>query len=464
MTEPRLFLGDRVALHCGDCLDRLRLLADSSIDAIVTDPPYALTSISDRFGKEGAAPAQFGTDGAFARASRGFMGKTWDTGERAFAVDFWAECLRVLKPGGHVVAFSGTRTYHRLAVAIEDAGFEIRDQLAWAYGTGFPKSHNVSKAIDRKAGAEREVVSEHHTGWKGTLGGKGALGGLGENEDVRRVTVAATDEAVEWDGWGTALKPAWEPICLGRKPLEGTVVENVLKWGTGALNTGACKIGEESVTTRLQSLAAIHNGALGDPTVAAARRGLDTTISAPRTGRYPANILHDGSPEVVAAFPSVAGGGDSRGKGAGKRPGGFGDVGADKGASEPCGQLYSDAGSAARFFYSAKADGDDRHGLNHPTIKPVDLMRWLVRLTCRKGGTVLDPFAGTGTTAEAAYWEGCKAVLVEREEEYQACIAKRMSLVLAGPDEKKRARTKLDAPEGLPLFGHVVDKMQTPSA
>ncbi|WP_062114048.1 DNA-methyltransferase [Aureimonas sp. AU40] len=419
------YLGGRIALHPGDCLDRLRLIASGSVDAIVTDPPYALTSIVNRFGKEGAAPAQFGTDGAFARASRGFMGKEWDTGERAFSVEFWQECYRVLKPGGHVVAFSGTRTYHHIAVAIEGAGFDIRDQLAWVYGTGFPKSHNVSKAIDKKLGAEPKVVSERKTGWKGTLGGKNALSGIGAAEDIRRETRAATPQAAEWEGWGTALKPAWEPIVLARKSLDGTVAENCLAHGTGALNVGACKVGEESVRTQLQSLAAIHGNKLGAPETKEARRGLETVLSEARSGRFPANLLHDGSEEVVAAFPAV-------------------------------GEF-----SASRFFYSAKADGDDRHGLGHPTIKPVDVMRWCIRLVCRRGGTVLDPFAGTGTTGEAAYWEGCNAILVEREEEYQAMIAKRMSLVLAGPDEKKRARTTPAAAEGLPLFAKSDDKMQT---
>jgi site-specific DNA-methyltransferase (adenine-specific) len=418
MDEPRLFLGGRVALHAGDCLDVLRGLPDNSIDAINTDPPYALTSITDRFGAEGAAPAQFGTDGAFARASRGFMGKKWDTGERAFSVEFWRECLRVLKPGGHLVAFSGTRTYHRMAVAIEDAGFDIRDQLAWAYGTGFPKSHNVGRAIDRKAGVERQIIRANPN--RRAVSGVSYEGVYaGGNTGAASITAPATDEAAQWEGWGTALKPAWEPICLARKPVEGTVAENCLKWGTGALNVGGCRIGTDSVSTQIRALDAIHGGALGDPAVAAARRGLETTISDPRVGRYPANIVHDGSAEVASCFP------------------------------------MADEVSASRFFYSAKADGDDRHGLNHPTIKPVDLMRWLARLTCRKGGTILDPFAGTGTTAEAAYWEGCNAVLVEREEEYQAAIAIRMGLVLAGPDEKKRARTKLAAAEGLPLFGGV---------
>lgn len=442
-------LGGRVSLFSGDCLDSLRSLPDNSVDAIVTDPPYALTSISARFGSSDAAPAQFGTDGAFARASRGFMGKTWDTGERAFAIEFWQECLRVLKPGGHVVAFSGTRTYHNMAVAIERAGFEIRDQLAWMYGTGFPKSHNVSKAIDRMAGAEREIVSETKTGWKGTLGGKAALGGLGAAEEVRRVTRSATPEAAEWEGWGTALKPAWEPIALARKPLDGTVAENCLTHGTGALNVGACRVGSEARTASFSSLMAASGNRLGDPAVKAARRGLERTEKQ-YEGRFPANILHDGSPEVVNAFPDAPGQQRSVGPEHGAR--GRTNVYGEFGPRDPF-EPRGDGGSASRFFYSAKADADDRNGLNHPTIKPVDLMRWLVRLVARKGSVILDPFAGTGTTAEAAYWEGCDAILCEREEEYQAAIETRMSLVLAGPEERKRARTDPAPADALPLFG-----------
>lgn len=388
MSGPETFLGGRVALHCGDSRDVLRALPDASIHAVVTDPPYALVSIGKRFGKEGAAPAQHGTDGLYARASAGFMGQTWDTGETAFAVEFWREVLRVLRPGGHVVAFSGTRTYHRMVCAIEDAGFEIRDQLAWAYGTGFPKSHNQ----------------------------KG-----------------------QWQGWGTALKPSWEPIVLARKPLDGTVAANVLAHGAGALNIDGCRI--EAGDKTPAPVGQFGGSEIGPTGLRGVRDG-----AADGLGRWPANIVHDGSPEVVAAFPDAPGQQRSVGPqhGAKAAVNVFGDFG-------PRG----DAGSAARFFYSAKADADDRLGSRHPTVKPVDLMQWLCRLVTPPGGTVLDPFAGTGTTGEAAWREGFSAVLVERESEYQADIRRRMKLALGGPDERKResvkARAANDDPG--PLFG-----------
>lgn len=337
------FLDGRVTLHAGDCRDAVRELADASIDAAVMDPPYALVSIGKRFGKAGAAPAKQGTDGLYARASAGFMGQQWDTGETAFAVEFWAEVLRVLKPGGHLVAFSGTRTYHRMAVAIEDAGFEIRDQLGWAYGSGFPKSHSLQA--------------------------------IGRSE------------------LGTALKPAWEPIVLGRKPPAGTVAENVLAHGVGALNIGSCRIGG--------GVARHMPGDRGRPASQSigSFAGRDSYVTS--DGRWPANILHDGSDEVGAVL-----------------------------------------GAASRFFYSAKADADDRIGSKHPTVKPVDLMRWLCRLVTPPGGTILDAFAGTGTTGEAAFREGFSAILFEREAEFQADIARRMELVLAGPMTRKTQSVK----------------------
>lgn len=548
--SPTTFFDGRIALHRGDCLEVMAAMPSDSVDAVCCDPPYHLTSIVDRFGKEGAAPAQHGTDGAFARASRGFMGKEWDGGDIAFRVETWAHVLRILKPGGHLVAFSGTRTYHRMAVAIEDAGFEIRDQLAWVYGSGFPKSHNVAKAMQRRRvedeaptravcrairaamdakGLKSKDLVEHfddchprlidHWAARDTdsqpsmptvaqwevlvevldcaeLRGhepavhalnerKGEAGDAwkeavitGEHEDPAgvsrwrekytgngsardRTIREATADAAEWEGWGTALKPAWEPIVLARKPLIGTVVENVLEHGTGALHVAACRVGTEERTAAYSSLKAAHNSSFGKPEAREARRGLPLT-QATYEGRYPANIVHDGSPEVVAAFPAVAGAGGAasgptlRGENTSVARGKF--AGLADGVSPA---FHADSGSAARFFYSAKADGDDRHGSNHPTVKPVDLMRWLVRLVCRKGGTVLDPFAGTGTTGEGAFWEGCNAILIEREPEYQADIVKRMGLVLGGPDEKKRARTKLDPPEGLPLFAPTVDNSTT---
>lgn len=381
--SAREFLNGRVALHAGDCLDVIRTLPDNLFDAVVTDPPYALVSIVKRWGSLNAAPCKSdGASGVYKRATAGFMGKQWDTGERAFAAEFWAEVLRVLKPGGHVVAFSGTRTYHRMACAIEDAGFEIRDQLAWTYGSGFPKSHNMG------------------------------------------------------DGWGTALKPAWEPIAFARKPLIGTVAQNMAEHGTGALNIDGCRVPGtfESGWSKSGSKAS-ENVAMSGPNYA---RGPKPDNA---DGRWPANIIHDGSDEVLAAFPETSSGAVKpgtidNGKAAGT-------LGAFRGRIMP--EREVDFGSAARFFYSAKADANDRLGSKHPTVKPVDLMQWLVRLVTPKGGLVLDPFAGTGTTGEAAFREGMRAVLIEREAEYREDIARRMELALAGPDERKRAIIKAKA-------------------
>ncbi|ADH87341.1 DNA methylase N-4/N-6 domain protein [Ancylobacter novellus DSM 506] len=488
---PETFLDGRVTLYCGDSRDALDLIEPNSVDNCVCDPPYALVSIGKRFGKEGAAPAK---GGVYQRASGGFMGQSWDTGEVAFDAKFWRKVFRALKPGGHVIAFGGTRAYHRLAVAIEDAGFEIRDSigdlisldpmvrafvdsldeaqldaflriadligfeglLAWVYGTGFPKSHDVSKAIDKMAGAERPVVGFDPVAAKRTSKfGTNSYGDFkGQNGDV---TAPATAAAAAWQGWGTALKPAWEPIVLARKPLIGTVAENVLEHGTGALNVDGCRVGDEVRTAAFTSLAPCHGNALGAAGTAEACRG---TQGEPKeyVGRHPANIIHDGTDEVVSAFPET-----ESGAGAVKRATAAGHQGNALGReSRPAGTpmiSHGDSGSASRFFYSAKADADDRLGSKHPTVKPVDLMQWLVRLVTAKGGTVLDPFAGTGTTGEAAWREGCNAVLIERNPPYQADIRRRMALCTAGSATRKRAarlaRAEAEgkAPEFGPLFG-----------
>lgn len=409
MNEPRSFLDGKVTLYGGDNRDVLKLLPDNSIDAIVTDPPYALVSITKRFGKPGSAPAK----DVYGRGAAGFMGKQWDTGEVAFSETFWAECLRVLKPGGHVVAFSGTRTYHRMTVAIEDAGFEIRDQLAWVYGSGFPKSHDVSKAIDKAAGAEREKVRHKpRAETSGTMSGSSDTRPWIEQARERGYHEvdgpnAATPQAAEWQGWGTALKPAWEPTALARKPLIGTVAENVLEHGTGAVNVDGCRVHADDA----QEGRTRHGGGVAENHTSFV---LPDSDHASPAGRWPANILHDDSTEVTDAFPE----------------------------------------GASRFFYSAKADAEDRLGSKHPTVKPVDLMQWLVRLITPKGGVVLDPFAGSGSTGEAAWREGMRCILIEREEEYQADIARRLELTNAGPATRKAASAKRMASSGAPdLFG-----------
>ncbi len=449
MSGPIAFLDGRVKLHPGDCRNTLREFASSSIDSVVTDPPYALVSIVKRFGKPSAAPAR---GGVYARGAAGFMGKAWDTGEVAFAAEFWLEVLRVLKPGGHVVAFAGTRTYHRLACAIEDAGFEIRDQLAWCYGSGFPKSHDVSKGIDRRNGDERPVVGRERI--SNDMRGGALLDAAhdGDRPAFERVVTSAASAA--WEGWGTALKPAWEPIVLARKPLDGTVADTVLAHGVGALNIDGCRVEMSEadaayIADRISGFNATQS--IGGDGILGGGKIMDRAAAYDGSkGRWPANIVHDGSDEVTSAFPDAGGQqrpvtGAERAK---RTKNAYGDFGATREGAAPRG----DTGSAARFFYSAKADADDRIGSKHPTVKPVDLMRWLCRLVTPPGGVVLDPFAGTGTTGEAAWREGFSAILCEREAEYRDDIARRMSLALAGPatrrheSAKARGRKAVSAP------------------
>jgi site-specific DNA-methyltransferase (adenine-specific) len=385
------FLDGKVRLLKGDCLELLPTLEEGSIDSCVTDPPYHLTSIVKRFGKPNSAECQHGTDGAYARASKGFMGKQWDGGDIAFRPEVWAEVLRVLKPGAHLLAFSGTRTYHRMACAIEDAGFEIRDQIGWAYGSGFPKSHNIG------------------------------------------------------NGWGSALKPAWEPIVLARKPLsESSIAANVLKHGTGGINVDGCRIGVEGGTKKAGPPSYKPGTALMGSLDGSLNGGGCEPINA---GRWPANLILDGSEEVVSGFPETQSGSRMAGE--------YGGMGYHGSGAWPMPEITGDSGSAARFFYTAKADSDDRLGSRHPTVKPLDLISYLVRLITPPRGLVLDPFAGTGTLAEAAFREGCRSILIEREPEYQADIERRMALVLAGPEERIRESIKARGlvEEAGPLFG-----------
>lgn len=491
----------RVDVYQGDSREILRVIADCSVDAVVTDPPYALVSIGKRFGADNAAPAKSdGPTGVYARASAGFMGRQWDTGETAFAVEFWGEVHRVLKPGGFVVAFSGTRTYHRLACAIEDAGFEIRDMISWLYGSGFPKSKDVAASIDsidaddeRRARAlmftawmrstglgvdqingltgtvmashylseksqpsiptldlfdrlrpflpavpawveelvlqrtvesqnmkAREVVGQHDQSAQAALwrekfqGGEAAAPGL--------ITRAYSPEAQAFEGWGTALKPACEPCVLARKGLEGTLGRNVLAYGVGGLNIDACRVGTDGGTVFAGLRQGSEHGSAstyGDGLngkLATAVKGL---------GRWPANVVHDGSDEVVHAFPFSESPPPRLTK---RSPDGDGRLGYGAFGGQPEVVIGpGDSGSAARFFYSAKADTEDRLGSEHPTVKPVDLMAWLVRLTCPRGGVVLDPFAGSGTTGLAAMREGCDAILIEREADHADDIRRRIA-------------------------------------
>ncbi len=377
----------------GDCLSVLKGLPDDSVDSIVTDPPYGLS----------------------------FMGKKWDYDVPS--VEVWRECLRVLKPGGHLLAFAGSRTYHRLVINVEDAGFEIRDQIMWVYGSGFPKSQNISKAMDKAAGAEREVIGDDPQIAKRNKKTSKFGGIYGSIDDVPSVplTKPTTPEAQQWDGWGSALKPSHEPIVVARKPLIGTLVANVLEHGTGGLNIDACRA---------------------------------------EGGRFPANFIHDGSDEVVSLFPESNGGA------------------APARTLTPAGQHYEGGwgnmtresrieygnGSAARFFYCAKASKSERNaGLEafeskksqhnaggigrkvsvekrleqgkenapmmkniHPTVKPVDLMKYLCRLVTPPEGVVLDLFMGSGTTGIAAKIEGFNFIGIEMDREYLAIAEARI--------------------------------------
>lgn len=411
------FLGEKITLFGGDSREVLKECPDNSIDSILTDPPYALVSIVKRFGKPGSAPAK-GNE-AFMRASKGFMGKTWDTGEVAFDPEFWAECLRVLKPGGHLLSFGGTRTYHRMTCAIEDAGFEIRDMMQWLYGSGFPKSHDVSKGIDKAADATRDVVGEKRSSIARKARAGGELVGVDTTglEHLRRadITVPNTLAAQEWEGWGTALKPANEPICLARKPLsEKTVAANVLKWGTGAINIDGCRVeGRERTEYGLATAKRTQGDVYGTPSASADFDAIK--------GRFPANVITDGSDEVVAAFPETTSGSWNGKRTKPKSNSIYGHYNTPEVESPFAGST----GSAARFFYAAKANKRDRAGSKHPTVKPIKLLRYLARLITPPSGIILDPFAGSGTTGEAAYMEGFQSILIEREEEYRLDIEKR---------------------------------------
>lgn len=384
-----------VRILTGDCLAVLPTLPADSVDACVTDPPYHLASIVKRFGKAGAAPPKGHNRSPHARAARGFMGQTWDGGDVAMRPDTWGAVLRVLKPGAHMIVSCGEQTEHRVACAIEDAGFEIRHRPLWLYGSGFPKGRNLAKDIDRLLGVGEVLLAA---------------------DDYQPVT----DAAREWAGYNTALKPAVEIGVLARKPLsEPTVAANLLRWGTGAINIDGCRVPTDETTAR-QSV--VNGTVYGRDDRANVRGGHEC-------GRWPANVAHDGSPEVLAAFALY---GDGRGAAApvrGTEPSSpFANVYGDmpgRAASVP----HDAPGSAARFFYSAKADAGDRLGSKHPTVKPVDLVRWWVRMITPPGGTVIDPFAGSGTTGQAALAEGCKAILIEREAEYVADIERRIGHV-----------------------------------
>ena len=411
MAWTREVLGD-CTLYLGDCREVLPTLEDNSIDAICTDPPYALVgNARNGSSQPGDLATPYGRSGPSKK--RGFMGKEWD-GELP-GIDVWQQALRVLKPGGHLVAFGGTRTHHRLMCALEDAGFEIRDTLMWVYGSGFPKSLDVSKAIDKAAGAERAVIDydatkarPHKMNYAKRADRQPTSGALaGWQDNGATLTAPTTDAAHQWGGYGTALKPAWEPIILARKPLEGTVVENVLKWGCGVLNIDSCRIGTKTHTNASRPKAS-RNGFI-DGFI----RG---TGSARYThGRWPANVVHDGSEEVLALFPETSSGTGNKHR----------HITTASMFLSPTPQRFNgpsvggDTGSAARFFYTAKASPSERGpGNTHPTVKPVKLCEWLCTLICSNDGTILDPFMGSGSIGIASINKGFRYIGIEREEEY----------------------------------------------
>jgi DNA modification methylase len=461
-----------ITIILGDCLERMAEMAESSVDAMVTDPPYGLS----------------------------FMGKAWDHGVPG--VPFWTEALRVAKPGAHLLAFGGTRTYHRLACAIEDAGWEIQDCIMWVYGSGFPKSLDVSKAIDKQGGGvgmpendrkafatelreKREaagVSRQELASWfpqyaavtnnwerqdvgfrvPNELDYQILVSRLGVSEswrlrvraeDKRRLVAenlqdrrgdetviglghsgkewaATTTAARHWSGWGTALKPAYEPIIVARKPLVGTVAQNVQQFGTGAINVDGCRVeGPKGVPASLPDTG-IHGW----------RTGGDMDRKSVQNGRWPANLIHDGSDEVLGLFPDSKGQQGFVGAKHGDRSSvnTYGDYG-----PRPDTPPRGDSGSAARFFYTAKASGADRgHEAwdalpllgepagefrnEHPTVKPLALMRYLCKLVTPPGGIVLDPFMGSGSTLMAAQRLGCSAIGIEIEQRYAEIATKRL--------------------------------------
>lgn len=426
---------EQFTLYNGDSKQILPTLAENSIDSIVTDPPYEL----------------------------GFMGKSWDSTGIANDIDLWKEVLRVLKPGGHLLAFSGSRTYHRMVVAIEDAGFEIRDQIMWVYGSGFPKSLNIDKAIDKALGAKREIlgVARMQPDIRGNNYAQGQRE-YGGDTVPQYITQPATDQAKQWQGWGTALKPAHEPIVLARKPFTGTVANNVLTYGTGGINIDGSRVGNEIIST--------HNAPKGTFAGGEPDRGSDTSTYENHIGRWPANFIYDGSDEVMALFPNT--GKSTPSKGHFRNGNTVGDERTSKGAglyghgAWIAGSQYADSGSAARFFYCAKAGKRDRNeGLdsfndkeihrfgagigesktpdapsieknNHPTVKPTDLMRYLCRLITPPNGTILDPFLGSGSTGKAAMYEGFKFIGIELTQEYLPIAKARIEFALNNQDEK----------------------------
>lgn len=426
-----------IDIRHGDCLEVLRSLEDNSVDSVVTDPPYGLSNTKPAQVSDVLAAWVTGDTEAVPAKKGGFMGKDWDSFVPPPGV--WAECLRVLKPGGHMAVFAGARTQDLMGLSIRLAGFEIRDTLGWVYGSGFPKSMDVSKAIDKAAGAEREVVGSKITRIPG-----GSTYAQDRWTQERRtpsevpVTAPATSDAAKWDGWGTALKPAIEPIILARKPLVGTVAQNVLEHGVGGLNIDACRVGMSEAdreAAKVPQPTIRPDGKDSGHALGSGEGRNGATFESAPAGRFPANVLLD--EHAAKEMDEQSGVSVSRAGGMSGTHFSAGNEGVPT-PDRPRG-CHNDSGGASMFFpvfkYQAKAPKKERPvivredgtKIAHPTVKPVALMEWLVTLITPEGGTTLDPFAGTGTTLQAARDNGFNAIGVEQDADYLALIEQRLS-------------------------------------
>lgn len=443
-------------LYNGNMLDMLEVIEKESIDSIVTDPPYGLTSITKRFGKENSAECQYGKDGSFQRLSKGFMGKEWDGSGIEYNVDAWKKCYEVLKPGGYLLAFGGSRTYHRIACAIEDAGFEIRDTIMWLYGSGFPKSMNIGLALDKKNGIDNRTGEVRTNGNKG-----GGVNTFDDDNYVWKDEFEVREATNEWNGWGTALKPSFEPIIVARKPFKGSCIDNVIKYGVGGINIDECRVPFNGDKWNTQKSGTSSRAFQSEEKTTAG--GI---CEANDNGRFPANTIltYDETDfeEVCGGFPNTKST-KTNSKLLDIRGNNYNNANKTLDISYERG--FNDSGSASRYFYCAKASKKDRdEGLEefddskvndgretpidnafqrgettrkniHPTVKPTELMQYLVRLVTPNGGTILDPFNGSGSTGKSVMYENkernknYKYIGIELTEEYLPIAKARIEYV-----------------------------------